>query len=33
MNRGYEAGASDYIKQPFSSQELLERVAAVLDPE
>jgi CheY-like chemotaxis protein len=31
VNRGLEAGASDYIKKPFSPQELVERIAAALD--
>ena len=31
VDRGYEAGASDYIKKPFAPAELLERVAAALD--
>jgi two-component system, OmpR family, alkaline phosphatase synthesis response regulator PhoP len=29
--RGFEAGASDYIKKPFGPQELLERIAAALE--
>jgi DNA-binding response OmpR family regulator len=28
--RGIEAGADDYIKKPFSTRELVERVQAVL---
>lgn len=31
VNRGLEAGASDYIKKPFSPRELVERIAAALD--
>ena len=31
VNRGFEAGASDYIKKPFSPQELVERIAAALN--
>ena len=30
VSRGFEAGASDYIKKPFGPQELLERIAAAL---
>lgn len=29
--RGFEAGADDYIKKPFSPQELRARVQAILD--
>jgi CheY-like chemotaxis protein len=31
VDRGFEAGASDYIKKPFSPQELVERIAAALN--
>jgi CheY-like chemotaxis protein len=31
VNRGFDAGASDYIKKPFSPRKLLERIAAALD--
>jgi CheY-like chemotaxis protein len=31
VNRGFEAGASDYIKKPFSPHELVERIAAALN--
>ena len=31
VNRGFEAGATDYIKKPFSPHELLERVAGALN--
>lgn len=30
ITRGMEAGADDYVKKPFSTQELRERVQAVL---
>jgi CheY-like chemotaxis protein len=30
VNRGFEAGASDYIKKPFAPQDLLERIASAL---
>jgi DNA-binding response OmpR family regulator len=30
--RGYEAGATDYMRKPFSGQELVERVTVALDP-
>ena len=30
VSRGFEAGASDYIKKPFGPHELLERIAAAL---
>ena len=30
VTRGFEAGADDYIKKPFSPQELRERVQAIL---
>jgi CheY-like chemotaxis protein len=30
VSRGFEVGASDYIKKPFGPQELLERIAAAL---
>ncbi len=30
VRRGIEAGASEYVKKPFSPKELLERVAAAL---
>lgn len=31
VERGFEVGADDYIKKPFSPRELLERVAAALE--
>jgi DNA-binding response OmpR family regulator len=31
VERGFAAGADDYIKKPFSPAELVERVAAALD--
>jgi DNA-binding response OmpR family regulator len=31
VQRGYAAGADDYVKKPFSPQELRDRVQAVLD--
>jgi CheY-like chemotaxis protein len=31
VNRGFDAGASDYIKKPFSPHELVERIAGALD--
>jgi DNA-binding response OmpR family regulator len=30
VNRGFEIGASDYIKKPFAPQDLLERIASAL---
>jgi DNA-binding response OmpR family regulator len=30
VNRGFDAGADDYIRKPFSPQELRARVEAVL---
>jgi DNA-binding response OmpR family regulator len=30
VERGYEVGADEYVKKPFSPRELLERVAAAL---
>jgi two-component system, OmpR family, response regulator MtrA len=30
VERGYEAGASDYVKKPFSPRELAQRVDALL---
>ena len=30
VSRGFEVGASDYIKKPFGRRELLERIAAAL---
>ena len=30
VSRGFEVGASDYIKKPFGRHELLERIAAAL---
>ena len=30
VSRGFEVGASDYIKKPFGPDELLERIAAAL---
>jgi len=32
VSRGYEAGADDYLRKPFSPQELLTRVQAILEP-
>jgi DNA-binding response OmpR family regulator len=31
VSKGFEAGADDYIKKPFSPQELLTRVSAMLE--
>jgi CheY-like chemotaxis protein len=31
VNRGFDAGATDYIKKPFSPQELVDRIAAALN--
>lgn len=31
IKQGFEAGATDYLKKPFSPQELQERVRAVHD--
>jgi CheY-like chemotaxis protein len=31
VSRGFDAGASDYIKKPFSPQELVDRIAAALN--
>jgi CheY-like chemotaxis protein len=31
VNRGFDAGASDYIKKPFSPHELVDRIAAALN--
>ncbi|MQA73137.1 MAG: response regulator [Solirubrobacterales bacterium] len=31
VSKGFEAGADDYIKKPFSPQELLARVSSMLD--
>jgi CheY-like chemotaxis protein len=31
VDRGYAAGASDYVKKPFAPAELLDRVASALD--
>jgi OmpR family response regulator RpaB len=31
VDRGFDAGASDYIKKPFAPQELLDRIAMALD--
>ncbi|MDX6581161.1 MAG: two-component system, OmpR family, alkaline phosphatase synthesis response regulator PhoP [Solirubrobacterales bacterium] len=31
VERGFEAGADDYIKKPFSPKDLVERIAAALD--
>jgi DNA-binding response OmpR family regulator len=30
LDRGFEAGANDYILKPFSSQELIDRVGTIL---
>jgi DNA-binding response OmpR family regulator len=30
VERGYEAGATDYVKKPFSPQELGERITSLL---
>lgn len=32
VDRAYSAGADDYIVKPFSSRELVERIATLLDP-
>jgi DNA-binding response OmpR family regulator len=31
VSRGFEAGADDYLRKPFSPQELLARVQAILE--
>jgi DNA-binding response OmpR family regulator len=31
VRSGFEAGADDYVRKPFSPQELRERVAAALE--
>jgi CheY-like chemotaxis protein len=31
VERGFEAGADDYVKKPFSPAELVERIAAALE--
>ena len=31
LKQGFEAGATDYLKKPFSPQDLQERVKAILD--
>ena len=32
VERGFAAGADDYIKKPFSPSELVDRIASALDP-
>jgi len=32
VDNAFEAGADDHIVQPFSSRELIERIAVLLEP-